>query len=86
MASTDAEARMIARTREFTTQQLCAALGMLDRQRLSRDEHLVRTTIIDVLCERHPEADAAFDRWAGQDENTETAIKAITTAALAAAR
>ena len=77
-------AKMTARAQQQPTLTLCQALTMLDRGGLDEAERLTRAVLIDVICARHPEADAAFDAWAGELETTGTAVEAITVAALAA--
>lgn len=63
-------ARMTAFAARQPTGTLCEALLMLDAKRKpSEEERLTRAVLLDVLCERHPEADAAFDAWAA-DEST----------------
>jgi hypothetical protein len=81
-------ARMTARAAQVPTVTLCGALTALEaKPRLDEAERLTRAVLIDVLCARHPEADAAFDAWAaGPTWMTAPAIEAITTAALAAAK
>src|SRR5215475_2816364 len=83
----EVEARMKDRARQQPTPLLCDALRTLEAQpKLDEAERMTRSVLIDVLCERHPEADAAFDAWAyGDTWQTAPAIDMITTAALAAA-
>lgn len=60
---------------------LCASLLMLDlKVRLSEAERLVRVTLIDTLCEKSPEADAAFTAWAESDGDTFTAVEVMVAA------
>ena len=85
---TEVRARMMARAASIPTRQLCEALEILDAKRDTDDaERLTRSVLIDTLCERHPEADAAFGAWAnGDDVNFHNAVKAITSAARATSR
>lgn len=66
---------------------LCQALEILDRKRNPGEaERLTRAVLIDVLCERHPEADAAFDAWTESDDmDFANAVQVIITAARQAA-
>jgi hypothetical protein len=49
------------------------------------DEHhrMVRAVVIDVICERCPEADAAFQAWAESDSDD---VRAADAAMIGAAR
>lgn len=86
-ATTDPRAKMIALTKAQRTEILCEALrDLAARPKRDTAESLAHATIIDVLCERHPEVEAAFQAWAEEEENTETAVQAITRAALDAAK
>lgn len=82
----DVTARMKARSATIPTPTLCEALEVLDRKpKLDEAERLTRHVLIDVLCERHPEAQQAFDAWAEADDTgLRDAVPAITTAARAA--
>lgn len=77
-------AKMTAFAEQQPTQRLCEALTMLDGRKLTEPERLTRAVIMDVLCARHPEADAAFDAWAEDLESTGNAVEVVTSAALAA--
>ena len=82
-------AKMTARAEQIPTAVLCEALTTLDqRPKLDEAEKLTRAVLIDVLCERHPEADAAFDAWASDETMPPpvTAVEAITEAARKAAQ
>jgi hypothetical protein len=81
-------AKMAAFAAKQPTATLCESLLILEaKPKLDEDERLTRSVLIDVLCARHPEANAAFDAWAaGPTWMTAPAIEAITTAALAAAK
>jgi hypothetical protein len=67
------------------TSDLCPALLEID-SKLNRDEaeQLTRAILIDVLCERHPEAEAAFTVWAEDDSAMKTAAQVVVGAAMAA--
>ncbi|GIH95306.1 hypothetical protein ACFFMN_23380 [Planobispora siamensis] len=87
MNASTARQQMTDLTKAQRTPLLCQALIALDADgERSAEKSIVRAAIIDVLCERHPEVDAAFEAWAEQETNTETAVQAITGAALAAHR
>ncbi len=62
-------AAMKARAATQTTKTLCDALAMLRGKgtRRTPEESLTRSVLIDVLCERHPQAAAAADAWADDD-------------------
>jgi hypothetical protein len=84
----DVIAKMHARAAQIPTPALCDALKKLDGPGMDEAERLTRSVLIDVLTERHPEADAAFNAWAEDDTTTGSggAVEVITKAALAAAR
>jgi hypothetical protein len=66
-------ARMKEAAGRRTLPQLAMALQMLEaKPKLDDAERLTRTVIIDVICERCPEADAAFDAWADSDNTNAT--------------
>jgi hypothetical protein len=81
---------MTRKAEDHDTHALCDALLMLGlklgESGLDEAERMTRAVLIDVLCKRHPEADAAFDAWATDFEAymKATAEEAITSAALAA--
>ena len=61
--------RMAAAAGRHPTGVLCIALEALERKtRRDEAENMTRTVILEVLCERHPEADEAFDEWAARDD------------------
>ena len=77
---------MIQTASRHPTLLLCQSLEMLDaRPKLDEAERLTRGVLIDVLCERHPEADAAFSAWADSDDSARNAVTVITAAARKAA-
>lgn len=87
--STQAEtiAAMTAAASRHPTRLLCDALARLDRPGMDDAERLTRAVLMDVLCARHPQAEAAFGDWASSETSAPGgAVKAITDAALAAAR
>ena len=91
MSTSPAEviAKMTARAEQIPTQTLCEALTVLEaKPKLDEAERMTRTVLMDVLCERHPEANAAFDAWASEEAAymATTAVEAITGAALAAGK
>jgi hypothetical protein len=62
-------AKMTARCRQIPLRTLGEALEMLDRKAgLDDAERLTRSVFIDVICERCPEAEAAFAAWADSDD------------------
>ncbi len=80
-------AKMTAFASRQPTETLCASLLMLDaKPSLDEAERLTRRVLMDVLCERHPEADAAFGAWAEDDSSpSDGAVLVVTDAALKAA-
>jgi hypothetical protein len=64
---------------------LCTSLLMLDaKAKLDSAERLVRATIIDTICEKSPEADAAFTAWAYGDDDSVSEVEVIVAAVKAA--
>lgn len=63
----EAQADLIAETAAKTTETLCNALLLLDvmvaGRKMDNAEHLTEAVISDELCRRHPEVNAAADRW-----------------------
>jgi hypothetical protein len=47
-----------------STRTLCQALALLNALPGSDEGQRARTVTIEVLCERHPEAQAAAEAWA----------------------
>lgn len=85
------QARMIAETAAKTTETLCDALLLLDAmtagRKMDNAEHLTEAVISDELCRRHPEANAAADRWVEDPEMWDTELtEVIVAAALAAVK
>lgn len=71
------------RTAAQSTQTLCEAVVLIAAQPRSDETNLVRAVMLDVLCERHPEAHVASEAWAESDtEDDLTAV--VVSAALAA--
>jgi hypothetical protein len=66
-------------TRRQALPQLAGALLLLDaKPKLDDAERLTRAVLMDVICEKSPEADAAFDAWCDSDDNGPvTAAEAI---------
>lgn len=64
MTQNAAIAKMKARTAQQPTQTLCEAIVTLAGMPRTPETNLTRAVIIDVLCERHPQAEAAAERWA----------------------
>lgn len=61
--------KMTALVNRTPLRTLCASLLMLDAKgKLDEAERLTRAVIIDSICERSPEANAAFDAWAESDD------------------
>ena len=60
-------AKMKARAGQQPTATLCEALVMLAGMPSTQETRMTRAAMLDVLCERHPEADAAADAWAESD-------------------
>jgi hypothetical protein len=80
----------LAKLTEFTARQstdvLCQSLEILAAKRnASTEESLAHSVIIDVLVQRYPEVDRAFDAWAESDQD-DGAVPVIVAAARAAAQ
>jgi hypothetical protein len=77
----------IAKMEAFAARQplplLAASLKQLDaKPKLDDAERLTWSVLIDVICQRCPEAAAAFDAWAESDDtDAKTPIAAIVAAA-----
>ncbi len=73
----------IEKMRAFARQQplprLAASLVLLEaKPALDDAERLTRAVIMDTICEKSPEADAAFDAWAESDDcSPATAVEVI---------
>ena len=73
----------IEKMRAFDRQQplprLAASLVLLEaKPDLDDAERLTRAVIMDTICEKSPEADAAFDAWAESDDcSPATAVEVI---------
>lgn len=75
MSGTD---KMMAFARKQPLPKLAQSLLLLEaKPKLDEAERLARAVIIDVICEKCPEADAAFDRWAESDDDAATAVETI---------
>ena len=76
--------RMKARAGQIPVRLLADSLAQLDRKRKLDDaERLTRAVLIDVICEKCPEAEAAFEAWAQSDDLD---LKAPVAAIIATAR
>jgi hypothetical protein len=75
-------ARMKALAGRQPLRQPAEALEMLDaKAKLDDAERFTRTLLMDVICERCPEAEAAFAAWADSDDNgAGSAVAAIVAA------
>ena len=59
--------KMKARAGEQSTQILCEAIVTLGSLPRTPETNMTRVVMLDVLCERHPEAEAAAEAWAASD-------------------
>jgi hypothetical protein len=71
---TSARARLEAKIKSQTTAMLCQSVVLMyaeDHAGMDADEAaargLVRRSIADELCRRHPEADALLEDWMGDE-------------------
>jgi hypothetical protein len=64
-------AKMKARAAQQPTATLCEAVVMLAGRPRTPETNLTRAVMTDVLCERHPEAEAAAEAWAESDDETD---------------
>lgn len=78
--------KMKAFARRQPLDRLADSLLLLDaKDKLCDAERLTRAVIMDVICEKSPAADAAFDAWAESDDDSPaTAVEVILAAALPA--
>jgi hypothetical protein len=61
--------RMGERARQRPVRLLAASLAALDaRPELDEAERLTRGVLMDVICEREPAAEAAFEAWAQSND------------------
>lgn len=65
-----AMATMAARTAQQSTQVLCETLLIVAAMPRTSETNLVRADIIEVLCARHSEVEAAAEAWAFGDDET----------------
>ena len=79
-----AMAKMKALTAAQSTQTLCEAIVMLADMPRSPETCLTHAVMTDVLCERHPEAEAAAEAWAESDLDMADYDAVVVSAALAA--
>ena len=75
---------MKALTASRSTEVLCLSLRNLQGMEMGDAEKMTQAVICDELCNRHPEANAAADRWSEDLEATEDLTDVILDAALAA--
>lgn len=78
-------ARMTARCRQTPLPLLADSLATLDakahKERLDDAERLTRAVLMDAICERCPEAEAAFEAWAQSDDGCPDVASAVIVAA-----
>jgi hypothetical protein len=76
-------AKMTAKCHGYPLGLLANSLTQLDaKTQLDDAERLARAVMIDVICERCPAADAAFNAWADSDDmDRHSAVAAIVAAA-----
>lgn len=60
-------AKMKTFTARQSTQVLCEAVVTLAGLPRTPETNLTRAVMLGILCERHPEADAAAETWAESD-------------------
>ncbi len=79
MSTVDGIEKMKAFARRQPLARLAESLLLLDAKPKPDDaERLTRAVIMDVICEKCPAADAAFDAWAESDDNSPaTAVEVI---------
>jgi len=79
-----AEEKMRALLSQRPLRMLADGLALMDRKKKLDDaERFARRVLIDVICERSPAAEAAFQAWAESDDND---IRHASAAIIAAAR
>jgi hypothetical protein len=80
--------KMTALLNRQPLRKLGEALEILDaKPELDSAERLSRAVIMDVICKRCPQADAAFEAWADSDDgNPRNATAAIVAAAKGAGK
>ena len=77
-------AKMKARAAQQSTATLCEAILMLVGMPRTQETCLTHAVMFDVLCERHPEAEAAAQALAESDEDMAGYDAAVISAALMA--
>ena len=69
MTSEEVMTKMRERLHSIPLRTVANVLADLDAMpELDNEHRMVRAAVIDELCERCPEADKAFDEWAGSDD------------------
>ena len=66
-------ADMANRAADQSTQALCEAIVILAGMPRSPETNMTRAILLDALCERHPEAEAAAEAWAESDDEADLA-------------
>lgn len=62
-------AKMRERLSRVSLPLLADTLAGVDaKRRLDAEHRMARTAVIDEICERCPQANAALDAWAGSDD------------------
>jgi hypothetical protein len=60
---------MFAQARRQPLDALVDALRLLEaKPKLDQAERLTRAVLMEVICEKSPDASAAFDAWAADDD------------------
>ena len=71
--------------RKQPVSRLADSLLLLDaKTKLDDAERLTRAVLMDVICEKCPAADAAFDAWAESDDDSGATAVDVIVAAVAA--
>lgn len=65
--------KMAARAAQQSTAALCEAVVTLAGMPRTPETILTRIVMLDVLCKRHPAAEAAAEAWAESDDESGTA-------------
>jgi hypothetical protein len=72
---------MASQTKAMSTLQLCDALLLLEGRELDKAERMVQAHISDEICKRIPEANAAADRWAEDEQMWDLELTEVIVAA-----
>jgi hypothetical protein len=70
-----------SQTKAMSTLQLCDALLLLEGHKLDNAEHMVQAHISDEICRRVPEAEAAADQWAADEQMWDLELTEVIVAA-----